>query len=94
MSVRFFVVLTPLATIIKRSPQHKQRMICLCYVQPDSRDGVHSEEFSLSRAFGNCFSLSLNACFVLFWNCVLVVVSLSNGTLTAQKTVSSEEFDS
>ena len=49
-------------------------------LRTDSRDGVHSEKFSLSRAFGNCFSLSLNACFVLFWNCVLVLVSLSNGT--------------
>ena len=49
----------------KRSPQYKQRMVCLCYVQT-AGDGVHSEEFSLSRAFGNCFSLSLNACFVLF----------------------------
>ena len=43
-------------------------------LRTDRRDGVHSEEFSLSLAFGNCFSLSLNACFVLFWNCLLVLV--------------------
>ena len=38
-------------------------------LRTDRRDGVHSEEFSLSLAFGNCFSLSLNASFVLFRNC-------------------------
>ena len=49
-------------------------------LRTDRRDGVHSEEFSLSVAFGNCFSLNLNACFVLFWNCLLLLVSLGDGT--------------
>ena len=49
-------------------------------LRTDRRDGVHREEFSLSLAFGNCFSLSLKACFVLFWNCLLVLVSLGDGT--------------
>ena len=49
-------------------------------LRTDRGDGVHSEEFSLSLAFGNCFSLSLKACFVLFWNCLLVLVSLGDGT--------------
>lgn len=55
------------------------RMVCLCYAQ--TAEMVCTARSSrISLAFGNCFSLSLNACFVLFWNCLLVLVSLGDGT--------------